>query len=103
MRALAFKALETADQAPVGLLAFCLFNVGTETHTMLKKGKKEKKFGPADNTQEAWGARETEFRKAFELENEEDWKATLAKGREEVAKSENKAVKEYYDFLLEQA
>ncbi|GAA5962803.1 hypothetical protein JCM3765_001526 [Sporobolomyces pararoseus] len=103
MRALSFKALETADQDSVSLLAFVMFNMGARLGSLTEEGKKKtKKIGPSDDNDERAKNREDQFRETFGIKNEEEWKETLLRGRLELLKPEHSVVKEFYLLQIKQ-
>ncbi|GAA5962807.1 hypothetical protein JCM3765_001527 [Sporobolomyces pararoseus] len=102
MRALAFKALETADQDSVSLLAFAMFNVKAQKLNCSQEGKRKKFDGMAKEDEASKAAQEDEFRRTFDISSQ-DWMGTLKRGRAEIRKKENEAVKEFYYAMLDQA
>ncbi|GAA5975663.1 hypothetical protein JCM5350_002684 [Sporobolomyces pararoseus] len=102
MRALSFKALETADPSSVSLLAYAMFNVQAEKLNCIKEGKR-KKLGAIETDEKVSNAeQEDEFRRTFAIESK-DWMSILKRGRIEIGKKENAGVKEFYYVMLEQA
>jgi hypothetical protein len=107
LREVAYSALIHGTQASIDLLAYALINSTLEPRPFddnvvrLPSSTGPASIGECFEKQDWTGisptaAREQQFRAMFHLTDEEDWKASLERGKVEIEKSEHKGVKEYH-------
>jgi hypothetical protein len=105
MRTLAFKALETAHQDSIDLLAAALYSSNPVSPSYVLDDKnKVSEVGSADASRFlSQEDRIKQFRKTFDIVDDLQWQETMARGSVAMGKAGNEVIMEYSDCCKRQS